>query len=296
MDVPNREIIGRYLRHAKRFPHIWCPGCGNGIVLGCLLRAIDALGWNKDDVVLVSGIGCSSRAPVYVDFNTLHTAHGRALAFATGIQMVRPRLHVVVVMGDGDAVGIGGNHFIHACRRNIDMTAVVINNFIYGMTGGQQSPTTPQGALSSTSVYGTLDQPFDIAGLAASAGATFSARSTTYHVKELEKLLKAAFRHKGFSVVEAIAACPTTYGRRNRQGGAVDMMKWQKKVAVSAKKAAGMTPEELHGRIVTGVLVDRDAPEYTEEYDRIRRAAAEGKRVAFRSQPGDVTSTRAKEY
>ncbi len=162
MDVSNREIIQKYLRHAKRFPHIWCPGCGNGIVLGCLVRAIDRVGWAKDDVLLASGIGCSSRAPVYVDFNTLHTAHGRALAFATGAKLARPGLNVVVIMGDGDAVGIGGNHFIHACRRNIDMTAVIVNNLIYGMTGGQQSPTTPQGARSTTTLYGNLDQPFDI--------------------------------------------------------------------------------------------------------------------------------------
>ncbi|GAB4261879.1 MAG: 2-oxoacid:ferredoxin oxidoreductase subunit beta [Deferrisomatales bacterium] len=274
MEVPNREIIQKYLRHAKKFPHIWCPGCGNGIVLGCLLRAIDRMGWRKDDVALVSGIGCSSRAPVYVDFNTLHTVHGRALPFATGLKLAQPRLQTVVIMGDGDAVGIGGNHFIHACRRNIDITAVVINNFIYGMTGGQQSPTTPQGALSTTSAYGTLDQPFDISNLAASTGATFVARSTTYHVVELEKLLRRAFDHGGFSVVEVIAACPTCYGRRNRLGGAVEMMRWQKESAVSVKKAASLSAEELQGKIVTGVLVDREAPEYVREYDKVRKAAA----------------------
>ncbi|WP_025323906.1 2-oxoacid:ferredoxin oxidoreductase subunit beta [Deferrisoma camini] len=273
MERSNRQIIQRYLRHNKKFPHIWCPGCGNGVVLGCLLRAIDRIGWIKDDVVLVSGIGCSSRAPVYVDFNTLHTVHGRALAFATGVKLARPHLHVVTLMGDGDSVGIGGNHFVHACRRNIDMTAVIINNQIYGMTGGQVSPATPQGALSTTTVYGNLDQPFDISRLAEAAGATFVARSTTYHVKELEKVLGQAFRHVGFSVVEVVAGCPTTYGRRNKLGGPVEMMRWQKEKAVSVKKAREMAPEELAGRIVTGVLVDRDAPEYTREYEKIREAA-----------------------
>ncbi len=273
MDVSNREIIQKYLRHAKRFPHIWCPGCGNGIVLGCLVRAIDRVGWAKDDVLLASGIGCSSRAPVYVDFNTLHTAHGRALAFATGAKLARPGLNVVVIMGDGDAVGIGGNHFIHACRRNIDMTAVIVNNLIYGMTGGQQSPTTPQGARSTTTLYGNLDQPFDISRLAEAAGATFVARSTTYHVRDLERYLVEAFRHRGFSVVEVIAGCPTCYGRRNRIGGPVEMMQWQKETAVSLKKAKEMAPEELQGRIITGILVRREAPEYTEEYDKIRQAA-----------------------
>lgn len=274
MDVSNREILRRYLRHDKKFPHIWCPGCGNGIVLGCLLRAIEQMGWDNDDVVLASGIGCSSRAPVYVDFNTLHTAHGRALGFATGVKLVRPKLNVVVIMGDGDAVGIGGNHFIHACRRNIDITAIVVNNFTYGMTGGQQSPTTPQGARATTALQGALDQPFDVAQLATATGATFVARATTYHVRELEKLLEKAFRHKGFSMVEAIAACPTCYGRRNKLGGAVEMMKWQKKVAVSSAKAAKMGAEELQDRIVTGVLVDRKAPEYVTEYARIRSEAS----------------------
>lgn len=271
--VPNREIIHEYLRHAKKFPHIWCPGCGNGVVLGCLLRAIHQMGWAKDDVMMASGIGCSSRAPVYVDFNTLHTAHGRALTFATGVKLAKPRLNTVVVMGDGDALGIGGNHFIHACRRNIDITAVVVNNFIYGMTGGQQSPTTPQGAKATTALWGALEQPFDIANLAAAAGATFVARTTTYHVRELEGLLVKAFAHKGFSVVEVIAACPTCYGRRNKLGDAVGMMRWQKDVAVSAEKAQTMTAEERLGKIVTGVIASREAPEYVAEYQKLCAAA-----------------------
>ncbi|MFU8858690.1 MAG: 2-oxoacid:ferredoxin oxidoreductase subunit beta, partial [Deferrisomatales bacterium] len=266
MELSNREIIHEYLRHAKKFPHIWCPGCGNGTVLGVLLRAVHAMGWKKDDVMMASGIGCSSRAPVYVDFNTLHTAHGRALTFATGVKLARPGLHCVVVMGDGDALGIGGNHFIHACRRNIDMTAVVVNNFIYGMTGGQQSPTTPQGAKATTAMLGALDQPFDVGKLAAAAGATFVARSTTYHVREVEALLVRAFSHKGFAVVEVIAGCPTCYGRRNRIGGGVEMMRSQKELAVPVAKAASMTADELAGRIVTGVLVEREAPEYVEQY------------------------------
>ncbi len=274
MELPNREIIHRYLRHSKKFPHIWCPGCGNGIVLGCLLRAIEKTGWSKDDVMLASGIGCSSRAPVYVDFNTLHTAHGRALAFSTGVKLARPTLNVVTVMGDGDAVGIGGNHFIHACRRNIDITAIIVNNFIYGMTGGQQSPTTPQNAKATTALYGSIDQPFDIAGLAGAAGATFVARSTTYHVMELEKLFTKAFAHRGFSVVEVIAACPTCYGRRNRLGGAVEMMHWQKAVALPLSKAEELPEAERRDRILTGVLVEREAPEYVAEYEKIREAAA----------------------
>jgi len=282
--VPNREIIHQYLRHAKKFPHIWCPGCGNGIVLGCLLRAIHDVGWKKDDVMMASGIGCSSRAPVYVDFNTLHTAHGRALTFATGVKLAKPKLNTVVVMGDGDALGIGGNHFIHACRRNIDLTAVVVNNFIYGMTGGQQSPTTPQGAKATTAVMGALEQPFDIAGLAVAAGATFVARTTTYHVRELESLLVKAFHHKGFSVVEVIASCPTCYGRRNRMGGAVEMMRWQKDVAVPVDKAQTLGAEELRSRIITGVIAQREAPEFVAEYAKLCDAARKEEERA-RSHP-----------
>jgi 2-oxoglutarate ferredoxin oxidoreductase subunit beta len=273
METSNREILQRYLRHNKKFPHIWCPGCGNGIVLGTLLRAIQRMGWEKDEVVLVSGIGCSSRAPVYVDFNTLHTAHGRALAFATGVKLAKPSLHVVVLMGDGDAVGIGGNHFIHACRRNIDVTAIVVNNFIYGMTGGQQSPTTPQGVRATTAPGGAIDQPFDIARLAAAAGATFVARSTTYHVRQAEDFLVRAFGHRGFAAVEVIAACPTCYGRQNKMGGAVEMMRWQKEAAVPVEKARELAPDELRHRIVTGVLEEREAPEYAAEYARVREAA-----------------------
>jgi 2-oxoglutarate/2-oxoacid ferredoxin oxidoreductase subunit beta len=268
--LPTREVVHRYLRQTKKFPHIWCPGCGNGIVLGSLLRAIHRVGWSKDEVVLASGIGCSSRAPVYADFNTLHTAHGRALTFATGIKLARPKLQVVVLMGDGDAVGIGGNHFIHACRRNIDLTAVVVNNSIYGMTGGQQSPTTPQGARSTTSPHGALEPSFDLANLAAAAGATFVARTTTYHVRELESLLDKAFHHAGFSLVEVISACPTCYGRRNRIGSPAEMMKRQKEAAVSAAKAKGLPAEELRDRIVTGIICEREAPEYTTEYMKLR--------------------------
>ncbi|MBI5015384.1 MAG: 2-oxoacid:ferredoxin oxidoreductase subunit beta [Deltaproteobacteria bacterium] len=275
MEAPKQGTIRHYFRAAKKFPPIWCAGCGNGIVLGSLIRAIDRTGWTKDEVLLASGIGCSSRAPVYADFNTLHTAHGRALTFATGAKLVRPGLKAIVLMGDGDAVGIGGNHFIHACRRNLDMTAVIVNNFIYGMTGGQQSPTTPQGARATTAPLGSLDQPFDIAALAAAAGATFVARSTSYHVTELDQLLQRAFVHPGFAVVEVIAACPTCYGRRNRPGTPVEMMKWQKQVALPVQKAEGLSPEERAGRIVTGVLVERTAHEYTQAYEALRQAAAQ---------------------
>ncbi|MFH1625136.1 MAG: thiamine pyrophosphate-dependent enzyme, partial [Pseudomonadota bacterium] len=164
------HLIHKYLRSSKKFPHIWCAGCGIGIFMQALIRVIDRIGYSKDDVVLVSGIGCSGRLPVYVDFNTLHTTHGRALTFATGIKLAKPRLKVITVMGDGDAIAIGGNHLIHAARRNVEIASFVINNQIYGMTGGQCSPTTPYGTRTISSPYGNLEPDFDICQLTEAAG------------------------------------------------------------------------------------------------------------------------------
>ena len=262
-------LIHKYLRHNKKFPHVWCPGCGNGIVLGALIRAIDQLGYEKDEVVLVSGIGCSGRLPVYVDFNTLHTTHGRALTFATGVKLANPKLKVIVVMGDGDALSIGGNHFIHAARRNLDLTAIIINNQIYGMTGGQHSAATPYGAMATSAPYSHIEQAFKISELAVTAGAVFVARGTTYHVNSLHTLINKACMKEGFGVVEVMSPCPTYFGRKNKQGSAVDIMKWQKTNAVNASKAAELSPEELAGKFTIGVLADRELPIYMEQYERI---------------------------
>jgi len=267
------KLIHKYLRHDKKFPHVWCPGCGNGILLGALIRAIDRTGYEKDDIVLVSGIGCSSRLPVYVDFNTLHTTHGRALTFATGVKLAKPRLQVIVIMGDGDATAIGGNHFIHAARRNLNLTAIIINNSIYGMTGGQYSPTTPYGAMASTSPYTNIEHAFSIAELAVTAGASMVARGTVYHARMLDRLIEKAILKRGFAVVEAISHCHTQYGRKNKMGGAVDMLKWQKETAVRVEKARNMSAEELEGRFTIGVLADRELPIYTQEYRKIREVA-----------------------
>jgi 2-oxoglutarate ferredoxin oxidoreductase subunit beta len=267
------KLVHKYLRHEKKFPHVWCPGCGNGIVLGALIRAIDRTGFSQDEIVLVSGIGCSGRLSVYVDFNTLHTTHGRALTFATGVKLANPKLQVIVVMGDGDATAIGGNHFIHAARRNLNLTAIIINNNTYGMTGGQYSPTTPYGALSATSLYGNLEHAFSIAELAVTAGAAWVGRSTVYHATHLDQLMEQAIVKRGFAVVEVISHCHTLYGRKNKLGGPVEMMRWQKEVAVRVEKAQTMTPEELAGKITIGVLTDRDLPIYTQELRRVREAA-----------------------
>jgi 2-oxoglutarate ferredoxin oxidoreductase subunit beta len=269
------KLIHKYLRHDKKFPHVWCPGCGIGIMLGALIRAIDRTGFEKDDIVLVSGIGCSGRLPVYVDFNTLHTTHGRALTFATGVKLAKPNLKVIVIMGDGDAVAIGGNHFIHAARRNIDLTAIIVNNSVYGMTGGQYSPTTPYGMRSTTTIYSNIEQDFRISELAVTAGAVFVGRGTVYHAKLLDSLIEQALLKKGFSVVEVISHCHTQYGRQNRLGSAVEMMQWQRDHAVPAEKALKMRPEELQDKVLIGVLVDKELPIFQEEYEKIRSRAKE---------------------
>lgn len=254
-----------YLRNDK-FPHIWCPGCTYGIVLKAIIRAIDSAGLEKDDTAIVSGIGCASRLPGYVDFNTLHTTHGRALGFATGIKMVKPDKNVLVITGDGDATAIGGNHFIHACRRNIDITVIVFNNFIYGMTGGQYSPTTPTGAIATTMPYGNVDPHFDILDLAKGAGATFIARGTAYHAAAIDRLVVSAIKHKGLSVVEIINACPTTYGRRNKFKSPTDMLLWMKDHFAPKNAWDKLPPEKLEGKYPMGVLFETEKPEYTEVY------------------------------
>ncbi len=272
--------IQKYLR-SNRLPHIWCPGCGNGIVLGGVLRGVDKLQLDPNKVVVVSGIGCSSRSAGYVDFNTLHTAHGRAIPFATGVKLARPDLTVIVITGDGDLAAIGGNHFIHAARRNMDLTVVVFNNSTYGMTSGQYSPLTPAGAIAATAPYGNLERAFDMGRLAEAAGATYVARSTTFHALQIPDLIVAAIQNKGFSLVEVIAGCPVYYGRMNKMSAPADMLKWQKENAVSVQQAGNMTPEQLKGKHIIGELFRRQAPEYTEEYGKlIQRFTQEKSRVS----------------
>jgi 2-oxoglutarate ferredoxin oxidoreductase subunit beta len=264
----------KYFRE-NRLPHIWCPGCGHGTATGALVRAIAKLKLDKNKVVVVSGIGCSSRAPGYLDFDTLHTAHGRALAFATGIKLSRPELKVIVMTGDGDCTAIGGNHFIHAARRNIDITTIVMNNNIYGMTSGQYSPMTPKGMLGTTAPYGNVERSFDLAKLAIAAGATYVARATAYHAVLLEDVIGKALLNKGFSVVEAITQCPTYMGRKNKIGSAVDMLNWFKDSAVNVKAAAVLPPEKLVGKFLIGELHNQPESEFTAEYaamvEQVRR-------------------------
>jgi 2-oxoglutarate/2-oxoacid ferredoxin oxidoreductase subunit beta len=271
--IRTSETMYKYLRPDKTFPHVWCPGCGIGIVMGALVRAIERTGLTKDEIVLVSGIGCSGRMSTYLDFNTLHTTHGRALSFATGIKLANPKLNIIVVMGDGDATAIGGNHLIHTCRRNIDLTALIVNNNIYGMTGGQYSPTTPMEHKASTAQYGSIEKPFDICKLVEACGASFVARATTYHAKMLDALLYRAIDKKGFSVVEAMSQCPVQYGRRNKKGSPVDMMMWYKNNSISNQAFKNIPPGEVGEQFPVGILVDLDEPDYLERYSQIVKNA-----------------------
>ncbi len=265
--------IKDYLRE-RFFPHLWCPGCGHGMVLNGLLHAVEKLGMSKNEIVMVSGIGCSARISGYVDFHTLHTIHGRALAFATGVKLSRPELNLIVPMGDGDALAIGGNHFIHAARRNIDITAIVLNNRIYGMTGGQFSPLSGVGTRATTAPFDNIDYSFDVVELAKAAGATFVARTTSYHVQQISDLIIKAILHEGFSVVEILSQCPTYFGRKNKAGDAVDMVKWFKRHTTPIGSKAKKENSDL---IERGIFVEIERPEYCGEYDKIVEKAMEDK-------------------
>lgn len=276
MDM--EQVIEKYFRPG-RLPHIWCPGCGNGIVTGAIAKAVERVGLDKDSTAVVSGIGCSSRASGYLDFNTIHSAHGRAIPFATGVKLANPELNVIVVTGDGDATAIGGNHFIHAARRNINLTVVLFNNNIYGMTGGQYSPLTPIHSKATTAPYGTIERSFDLAELAKAAGATFVARATTYHAQLLSDLIAQGIQHNGFSLIEAITACPISFGRQNKKGDAPKMMQWQKEAGVMLAAWDRLSAEQRVGKFPIGVLHKLEGvPEYTAEYDKVIQSAQGGKK------------------
>jgi len=258
--VKENHPLGEYLR-TDRFPHIWCAGCGLGIVLSAFLRSLLNTGLALDKVAVVSGIGCTGRAAGYLKLDSFHTTHGRAIPFATGLKLANPELEVVVFSGDGDLAAIGGNHLIHAGRRNIDMTVLCVNNFTYGMTGGQFGPTTPSAARSTTSRAGNLENPFNMVGLAAASGAVYVARWTTAQVRQLERSTTEALQRKGFSFVEIISPCPTYYGRMNRQPTGLDQMRYYRANTVVKHFAS---PHEvgvgLGGQIVTGKFIDTERP------------------------------------
>lgn len=261
-----------YLRTDK-MPTLWCWGCGDGVILKALIRAIDKLGWNMDDVCVVSGIGCSGRFSSYINCNTVHTTHGRTLPYATGIKMANPNKKVIVVGGDGDGLAIGGNHTIHAARRNIDLTYILINNFIYGLTNSQTSPTTPKGMWTATMERGNIDPTFDSCKLVEAAGASFVARETMIDPKKLERTLVKALEHKGFSYLEVFSNCHVNLGRKNKMASATSNLEWIDSISLAKTKFDMLEESEKIGKYPTGVLKqDENALKYCEAYEKVKEA------------------------
>jgi 2-oxoglutarate ferredoxin oxidoreductase subunit beta len=277
------------LLRGERLPHIWCQGCGLGTSLTTFIAALQWLeenrNWDLDKVAVVSGIGCTGRIAGYIRLDSFHTTHGRAIPFATGLKLANPELKVIVLSGDGDIAGIGGNHFIHAARRNLDITVVCVNNFNYGMTGGQVGPTTPHEARAVTTQYGNFEFPFNLPYLAAASGASFVARWTVLHARRLEWTLREAMEHPGFGFVEVIAPCSTAYARWNPEGRGLDpeslrrrgleVLKFYQGVGKIAHdthpKDAGIKFDErgLLTEIVEGKFLDDPKPDLQAAIDRL---------------------------
>lgn len=261
-----------YLR-TNKMPTLWCWGCGDGVILKALIRAIDKLGWNMDDVCVVSGIGCSGRFSSYINCNTIHTTHGRTIAYATGVKLANPDKHVICVSGDGDGLAIGGNHTIHGCRRNIDINHIVVNNFIYGLTNSQTSPTTPQGMWTVTMKRGNIDPTFDACNLAIGAGASFVARETMLDPKKLEKVFVQGLGHNGYSFFDVFSNCHVNLGRKNKMNSAMANLEWIDSITVAKTKFDKMSEEERKGLFPTGILKqDTEAAEYTDMYKKVQEA------------------------
>jgi 2-oxoglutarate ferredoxin oxidoreductase subunit beta len=262
------------LLRSDRLPHIWCPECGLGIAVSCFAAALTRSGLDLDSMAVVSGIGCSGRVAGYLRLDSFHTTHGRAIPFATGLKMANHDLNVVVFSGDGDLVSIGGNHFIHAARRNVDLTVVCVNNFNYAMTGGQVGPTTPLTALSTTTPYGNYEHPFNLPALAASSGAVYVARWTTLHARRLIQSLEEALLKPGFTFVEIISACPTLYTRRNKLGSGLDLMKFfRERSEIRHGAPVDSVGIEFGGKITVGKFVDVEKPTFHQTIDESMQAA-----------------------
>ena len=257
----------KYLR-MDRLPHIWCSGCGLGTALSCFTYALDELELDAENIGVVSGIGCTGRIAGYLNLDSYHTTHGRAIPFATGLAVAKPDKKVVVFSGDGDLFAIGGNHFIHAARRNIDMTVMCVNNFNYGMTGGQYGPTTPIGARGTTAPYGNYENPFNLPYLAASCGAVYVARWTSLHARRMKEAMVEAIMKPGFTFVEIVSPCPTNYGRRNRLGEGLDELRYYAERSVIRHGANPAEADLIPGNdIVVGRFVDAARPTFLEAYE-----------------------------
>jgi 2-oxoglutarate/2-oxoacid ferredoxin oxidoreductase subunit beta len=288
MTIIRENPVDKYLR-MERMPSIWCPGCGIGTTVNCFARALDGSGFDLDKVAIVSGIGCTGRVAGYLKLDSFHTTHGRAIPFATGLKLANPELKVVVYSGDGDLSAIGGNHLFHAARRNADLLVVCVNNFTYGMTGGQVTPTTPASAIASTTPYGAYEEPFNLPFLADSSGAVYVARWTSYHVRQLAKSMGEALQKKGFRFIEIIAPCPTLYLRRNRLGEGLEEMKFYQEKSVVKN---GADPKDVgldyREEIIVGKFVDVERPTLEEAMDNRLREVLGSKYVPYQ-QPGKMS-------
>jgi 2-oxoglutarate ferredoxin oxidoreductase subunit beta len=254
---------------SDRMPHIWCPGCGIGTSVNSFVRALLESHVDRKRLAIVSGIGCTGRVAGYLNLDGFHTTHGRAIPFATGLKLANPALQVIVYSGDGDLFAIGGNHFIHAARRNLDIKVICVNNMIYAMTGGQTAPTTPSPAITSTASYGCFEPSFNLPFLAESAGASYVARWTVFHVRQLTRAVQEIFQKKGFCFIEVLSPCPTLYQRRNKLGDALETMKYYRKMSKVKHGAPTVEAElSLQGEILVGKFVDRERPDYIEAMRR----------------------------
>jgi 2-oxoglutarate ferredoxin oxidoreductase subunit beta len=261
MDA-DKHPMSRFLRE-DRMPHIWCSSCGLGTTLTCFIMATIETGIDPNKMAVVSGIGCTGRVAGYLNFDSFHTTHGRAIPFATGLALSNPELKVVVYSGDGDIVAIGGNHFIHAARRNMDILCVCVNNFTYGMTGGQAGPTTPITAKATTAPYGSYEFPFNIPYLAVASGANYVARWTALHMRRLKRSFQEALNKKGFRVIEIISPCPTAYARKNRLGTGLDVLKYYHANSIIQHGADPRDANiDMGGKIIVGKFLDEDRPCY----------------------------------
>ncbi|MGA2675770.1 MAG: 2-oxoacid:ferredoxin oxidoreductase subunit beta [Methanobacterium sp.] len=283
MDRKMENPLMKYLRR-DRLPTIFCAGCGNGIVMNTFFKGMEMAEIDFENLMLVSGIGCSSRIPGYIYCDSLHTTHGRPISFATGVKLANPEHDVVVFSGDGDAAAIGGNHLIHGARRNINITVICVNNSIYGMTGGQISPTSPRGSYGSTAPYGALERPFNLSDLVTAAGATYVARWTTAHPIQLSNAIKKGLQNKGFSFIEAVSQCPTYYGRKNKMRTPIEMMQWMKESSILKNKADKLEESELEGKIIVGEFQNKMEPEFTDNLCKLLEAKCiTGKPTSIRS-------------
>ena len=283
MDRKMENPLMKYLRR-DRLPTIFCAGCGNGIVMNTFFKGMEMAEIDFENLMLVSGIGCSSRIPGYIYCDSLHTTHGRPISFATGVKLANPEHDVVVFSGDGDAAAIGGNHLIHGARRNINITVICVNNSIYGMTGGQISPTSPRGSYGSTAPYGALERPFNLSDLVTAAGATYVARWTTAHPIQLSNAIKKGLQNKGFSFIEAVSQCPTYYGRKNKMRTPIEMMQWMKESSILKNKVDKLEESELEGKIIVGEFQNKVEPEFTDKLCKLlEEKCVTGKPTSIRS-------------